>query len=289
MNNYFIKLQVSLLLLVVLSSLNSFTQGSANTAALENRWQTSEVLTTAESVCFNPELNLLYVSCINGNPAQKDGNGFISVLSLNGEVKNQKWIDGLNAPKGMGIFRSKLYVTDIDRVVEIDIKDSKITSEIKVEGAKFLNDIAVDNEGNLFVSDNITGKIHKVHNGVAGTWIESKELQSPNGLFYENGEILVGTNIGILQIRLTDKHVSNLVSIQGGIDGLKGDGKGNYLISDWNGKIQLVGSKIKPVVLMDTSPDNINAADFEFLPRKNMLFVPTFSNNRVIAYELIYK
>jgi hypothetical protein len=108
-------------------------------------------------------------------------------------------------------------------------------------------------------------------------------------LFYENGEILVGTNIGILQIRLTDKHVSNLVSIQGGIDGLKGDGKGNYLISDWNGKIQLVGSKIKPVVLMDTSPDNINAADFEFLPRKNMLFVPTFSNNRVIAYELIYK
>ena len=43
----------------------------------------------------------------------------------------------------MGIYKNNLYVADLSEVVVIDIKKGKITNRIPVEGATFLNDIAV--------------------------------------------------------------------------------------------------------------------------------------------------
>src|SRR4051812_31502782 len=37
-------------------------------------------LKTPESVRYDPELDLFYISNINGNPSQHDGNGFIAVI-----------------------------------------------------------------------------------------------------------------------------------------------------------------------------------------------------------------
>ena len=37
-------------------------------------------LKTPESVRYDPELDVFYVSNINGNPSQHDGNGFIAVV-----------------------------------------------------------------------------------------------------------------------------------------------------------------------------------------------------------------
>jgi len=55
------------------------------------------------------------------------------------------------------------------------------------------------------------------------------------------------------------------------------------------GKIQLVNSKNDPIVLLNTTDTGINAADFEFIPKLNLIIVPTFTDNRVMAYELIRK
>jgi hypothetical protein len=41
-----------------------------------------------------------------------------------------------------------------------------------------------------------------------------------------------------------------------------------------------------PVVLMDTSARKINAADFEYIPGENLVIVPTFFCNRIVAYQL---
>jgi hypothetical protein len=256
---------------------------------LSKSWQTPDQLKTCESVCFDPKQNILYVSCINGNPVDKDGNGFIAKLSLSGEILKINWISGLNAPKGMSIVGSKLYVTDIDRIIEIDIPKESISKVFKVDGAKFLNDISADPEGNLFISDMSTGKIHRIHDGIAETWLADNEINAPNGMFYHNKEMLIGTKKGIYSVRLTDKRVWPLVKVEGGIDGLKFDGHGNILISDWAGKIQLIDEENNLTVLLNTTEEGINAADFEFIPEKNMIFVPTFSDNRVMAYELKYQ
>src|SRR5204863_1559288 len=76
-------------------------------------------LATPESVLYDAEGDRYLVSNINGSPFDKDNNGFISVLSPDGDVKTLKWIEGgknkvkLDAPKGSAITGGILYVADI--------------------------------------------------------------------------------------------------------------------------------------------------------------------------------
>jgi hypothetical protein len=280
---------ITFLIISMLSSRAIYSQTYTPPKTLKLLWETEASLTTCESVCYHAAGNELFASSINGNPTDKDGNGFISKLSVTGEITNLNWITGLNAPKGMGIFNRKLYVTDIDRLVEIDIDKASVIKEYPVPDAKFLNDITIDPDGNVYISDMATSKIHRLANGMMETWLTNANIISPNGLFYEEGEILIGTKKGIFSTNIEDKRTWQVIMVEGGIDGLEGAGNGNYIISDWNGKVQLVNEHKDPVVLLNTTDQKINAADIEFDPVSKTLFVPTFFDNRVMAYELINK
>src|SRR5690242_16082702 len=83
---------------------------------LQKIWETSG-LEAPESVLYNSAQKVYYVSNVVGTPTDKDGNGYISQLDENGKIVNQKWVTGLNAPKGLGLYNGKLYVADIDQVV----------------------------------------------------------------------------------------------------------------------------------------------------------------------------
>jgi hypothetical protein len=72
----------------------------------------------------------------------------------------------------------------------------------------------------------------------------------------------------------------------GGIDGLEATGDGRYVFSDWSGNIFLVGRDKSIEKILGTAEAKINAADIEYIPSKNLLLVPTFFDNRVMAYEL---
>ena len=61
----------------------------ADAAKLEQQWQTTG-LAGPESVVFDPQLNNLYVSNVNGGPSAKDGNGYISIVKLDGRLVNEK-------------------------------------------------------------------------------------------------------------------------------------------------------------------------------------------------------
>ena len=51
-------------------------------------WEAKEGLKTPESVCYNPTDQYLFVSNINGQPTEKDGNGFISAAELRHVMTN---------------------------------------------------------------------------------------------------------------------------------------------------------------------------------------------------------
>jgi hypothetical protein len=79
-----------------------------------------------------------------------------------------------------------------------------------------------------------------------------------------------------------------IAKIGSGIDGVQSDGKGNYFISDWKGKTSFVTSSGQVIVLMDTTDQKINSADIEYIESKKMLLIPTFFDNRVMAYQVKY-
>lgn len=229
----------------------------------------------------------MYVANIDGKPDGKDGAGFISKVSLNGKIENLKWVTGLDAPKGLGLFGAKLYVADISRVVIIDITSGKISNKIEIEGAKFLNDITVDKKGTVYISDTGTGKIHILKNSKAELYFESSEFKGINGLLALNNELYVvdfgtGTNYKLS----ADKKLAKFTTTSEGADGVVPVGDGSFLVSNWNGEVYHVSAKGESTKLLDTKDQKVSAADIEFDVKTKTLYVPTFFSNTVAAYEL---
>jgi len=254
------------------------------------QWQTKKGLRVPESVLYNESGNILYVSNINGRPTEKNGQGFISKVSLDGKIEILKWATGLHAPKGSAIYKNKLYVSDIDHLVEIDVKTGNIQAKYPAAGAKFLNDVVTDASGNVYVTDmsSENSVIYTMRHGTMAVWMKGAEISRPNGLDIEGKSLLVGNSgDGSLKaINLADKKIITIARVGSGIDGLRSDGKGNYFISDWRGKTSLVTASGQIIVLIDTTALKINSADLEYVKNKNLLLIPTFFANRVVAYTV---
>ena len=73
------------------------------------------------------------------------------------------------------------------------------------------------------------------------------------------------------------------------IDGLQPDGRGNYFVSDWNGRIYLCDWSGSKQIILDTTEGGVNLADFSFIPKKGLFVFPTFTGNRLLAYSIDLK
>jgi DNA-binding beta-propeller fold protein YncE len=270
-------------LLILVFTLGVFTI-SAQT--LTPKWKTEATLLVPESVLLDSKNNVLYVACIDGKPDDKDGNGYIAQVTMEGKIKNMKWATGMDAPKGMGLHNSKLYVADIDRVAVIDVATGKISSTIPIEGAKFLNDVTVDKSGNVYVSDTNTAKIHVIKDNKATVYYENQEaLKGVNGLLSIGNDLYVVSFADGANYKLTaDKKLNKVGTTVEGGDGVISLGKDEYLVSSWHGEVDYINSKGEMKKLLDTREQKLNAADIEYDPKTKTLFVPTFFANSVEAY-----
>ncbi|NMC37436.1 MAG: hypothetical protein GYA41_03845 [Bacteroidales bacterium] len=115
------------------------------------------------------------------------------------------------------------------------------------------------------------------------------QLNGPNGLFWEPGRLLVASQGG--QDFASIDPGSGLRQVLTGNIG-RGDGivwtgiPGYYIVSDWEGEIFMIGPDNNAVSLLRTKDKGYNTADIEYVPSMNLLLVPTFFNNSVVAYKL---
>jgi hypothetical protein len=250
-----------------------------------------------ESVELDIPHQVFYVSNVGGAPLDKDGNGFISKMTKDGKLEQLKWIEGLNAPKGMVINGFTLYVSDIDKLVEIDTRTGKITNTYAADGAVFLNDTAVDAAGNVYVSDIAKKKIWQLKDGKMAVWYEKDDLMHPNGLRVINGNKLLvagwgtgmqddgSTKVGgnLLTIDLTTKELKNLGSGApvGNLDGLERDAHGNYLVTDFiAGGLHRINKDGTSELLMDL---NTGSADLDVINNGHLAVVPVMLDDNVRA------
>ncbi len=272
----------AILIVMVFAAL--IVSAPVNAQKLEKVWETKVDLRTPESVLFDEDRDVMYVANINGDPSEKNGSGFISILNSDGSEKTLEWVKNLNAPKGMALKEGKLYVSDIDQLVEIDIKSGKVLQKYDAPGAVFLNDVAVCGNGIVFVSDTRTAKIHALIDGKFTVWMEGSPLENPNGLFTEGGKLFIGDN-NIYEVDVKTKELKMIISEAGGVDGLEKTNKGEFIFSNWPGRI-FIHRDGKNVKLLDTTEKEINTADLDFSKKHNLVLVPTFFDNRIVAYRI---
>ena len=273
-------------------ALNACSQGDVGKTASEKKvgvtmkWITDHVFMRPESALYDRERDMIYVSNINGAPIEKDGNGFISRVRTDGTVADLKWVEGLNAPKGMALAGGKLYVTDIDRLVEIDIASGKIANVWDLKGI-FLNDITADSAGALYISDNMANLIHRFDDGEARVWC-AQGLGGPNGLLAETSRLLVASlGEGVVKtVPWPDGPAADWVKLEVGLDGIEPVGDGGYLVSVFDGAVYYISSAGVPQKILDTRPKNMQSADIGYIPQLRLLLVPTFGDNRLAAYEV---
>lgn len=261
-------------------------------------WETEAVFKNPESALFDAERNVIYVSNVDGDAMGKDGHGFISRMTPDGHVTDLEWVTGLNGPKGMALVGGRLYVADIDTLVEIDIDAGTVSHRYPVSDAQFFNDAAADSAGTVYVSDTMTNRIHRLYNGVFENWIEGSQLEGPNGLFAVGNKLLLGT-WGVMKggfatevpghikvIDIATREVTDFGSDKpiGNMDGIALMADGSVIATDW-----MAGS------LMTIAPDgtvrqlldlNQGSADLEYLMNGSIAIVPMMADGKLVAYHI---
>jgi hypothetical protein len=255
----------------------------AQQPSLQKLWETDTIIAIPESVLPDPANNILYVSLIDGGPWDVDGKGGVGRLSPDGKQYNGAWITGLNAPKGMGRFGNRLYVADISNVVVIDIAKGSIIKKIPVPGETGLNDITIDNNGVVYVSDSKSGKVYRIANDVPALYMDN--LDGANGLKAS------GKNLYILarkQVLIADpeKHLKVICDLPNGGDGVEEVGNGDLIVSEWVGIVFYVYADGRKVQMLDRKPEKKNTADIWYDQKTKTLYVPGFFGKTITAYRL---
>jgi hypothetical protein len=259
---------------------------------------TVEGLQAPESAYLDEGSGYLYVSQVAGQAGEKDGNGRIAKLGLDGTLVAADWATGLNAPKGLRSFGGTLWVADIDEVIGIEIATAKITSRIKVEGAKFLNDVACGADGTVYVSDMMLSRIYAIKDGNVSVFAEGEELEYPNGLLVDGERLIVAAwgkpeadfstkvpgRLYMLDLKTKRK---TLITKQptGNLDGLDQDARGGYIVTDWNaGKVLQITATGDTRLVRQFKP---GTADHTFLyAQGDILILPHMNENKVAAYNI---
>lgn len=263
-----------------------FQATDAQKISLKELWASDSILITPESVHYSESTNLLYVTCIgSSNPSEKDGTGYISLLNVDGTPHNLKWVEGLNAPKGMDIMYGKLYVTDIDQLVVIDVESASIEKKISVENAVFLNDVACDEESNsTYFTDSKTGTVYTLKSGKVSIFYKSEATKVLNGIYNTSSTLYLGSN-NLLSLNKETKEIKVLVKNTEQIDGLERIKKDVFIGTNWSGRILGLVTNSPLIILENSQELGYNTADIGINTHKKTIYVPTFFKNNIKAYQ----
>lgn len=255
-------------------------------------------LLTPESVIQAAD-GKLYISEIN--EFGKDGDGQIRVID---HGKSSVLVQGLDDPKGLAIIGNDLFIADKNRIWRVALNQSPAKAEVHIAAnefpqlPQFLNDLAADANGNLYVSDSgdILGSgkggiIYKITPQRKLTLLldgkADARVLAPNGLLADaKGEhlLMVDFTSGVLyDYDLPGKRLQEVASGFGGGDGIVKQANGTVYVSDWKaGKVYRVEGN-KAVLVKDGYQ---SAADIALSQDGHHLLVPDMKAGALDVIQL---
>jgi sugar lactone lactonase YvrE len=263
---------------------------------------------TPESVRYDPELDVFYVSNINGGASAHDGNGFIAVVRADSVgaatkvlVEGGKRGARLDAPKGLALVGDTLWVADIDHVRAFNRRTGAPIADIDLspQKATFLNDVAADSSGTVYVTDtgiSIDKKGAMTHPGLdrifkikgrTATALQADSFDWPNGITWDSssGRFIIAPSGGkaLRTWKEGERAATALVSGPGNYDGVEVLPDGRILVSSWADSAVHI---IQNGELTTLVPNVSGPADIGVDTKRNIVAIPRFNDNKVDYYKI---
>ena len=230
----------------------------------------------------------IYVSEIGKRDVDKDGK--ISKINKEGVITTVA--EGLYDPKGIVFFEDKLYVTDRDVILEVNLDGSWGVYSGTMAFPKtpvFLNDIDVADNGDLYVTDSgdfsSSGFIFLVKkNGEISVLFDGdKNIKAPNGILpVPNSRLLIVDWAGdLLEANLTNNEVKKIAEGFDGGDGLAYNNGAIYVSSWKRGVVYKVQNGESTVIAEGFKA----AADIALSLDKKKLIVPDMMGGTVTLVD----
>jgi sugar lactone lactonase YvrE len=259
-----------------------------------------------ESVKYDAELDVFYVSNVNGNPSQKDNNGFIARVRADSTDVMTMLVEGgkrgiyLNAPKGMALSGDTLFVADIDMLRKFNRRTGEYFGAVSLreQKATFLNDVTVAPDG-IYITD--TGIVFDAKGGmthpgvnrifkVAGMAVteaaKGDSLLNPNGIAWDaSGNRFILAPFGGPQVQtwVPGQSPATLATGAGGYDGVETTSDGRVFVSSWaDSAVHVIrNGQMSKLVSNVASP-----ADIGIDTKRNVLAIPRFNDGKVEYYRI---
>jgi Gluconolactonase len=201
-----------------------------------------------ECIVYDADRDRYLIANIAGDFTAVDNNGFITAVSADGTV-DTRWIAGgqqgvtLDAPKGMAVDKGRLVVADINHVRVFDLASGRPLGDYEIAEAHFLNDVAVDAEGTIYVTDTGTdsepgGVFRLTTHHQLSLLSGGADLKRPNGIALRADGNLVVAGFGGAEVMVigTDGRRHDALALpEGRLDGLLVRDDGSMLVTSWDG------------------------------------------------------
>ena len=269
----------------------------------------TDSMKTPESVRYDADLDAFFVSNINGNPSQKDGNGFIARVDAANTASVTMFAEGgkngvtLNAPKGMAIVGDTLWVADIDAMRAFNKRTGAAiaTVDLRPLRAKFLNDVVMGPDGTVYVTDSglqfdASGnmshpgpdQIFRIKGRTPSVAIKADSgLNGPNGIAWDaaNARFIIGPFSGnaINGWKDGDSTVTQIATGPGGYDGVEVLADGRMIVTSWaDSGVHVISNGTATKVVANVE----GPADIGIDTKRNVIALPRFMAGRVEYFTI---
>ena len=276
---------------------SSGTPAAGTTSTAARPWFVRDGFVAPEAVRYDPDQDIYFVaSWGTGSASATDNNGYISRMKPDGQIESMRFIAGgangvvLHAPRGMYIVGDTLWVADADAVRGFHRKTGARLANVDFSALDrgFLNDVAADASGTVYVTDTGRNKLYKVTGGPTLV-VSDSVLGSPNGITWDaaNSRFIIVPFGGHKGIRAWTPGATTLTDIAmstgARYDGVEVLSGGRILVaSQADTSLHIFSGNSGRPVLRTLGPP----ADIAVDTKRNRVAVPVVALNHVEIWEL---